>query len=381
MQQQCTLGAPTLMAVSHAGWWWPRLRWPPCSQSACLCGAELLSGLLAVTGETLEIPSSEFWGWCDNTTVIAWLRGCPSNYRTFVANRVASAARNVPPSVWHYVPTGDSPADCASRGISAQELLQHHLWWSGPPWLNEYPVAVLPQPGASELDRQKTEEAKPVAIFSVTSAADTGWEKKHTNYVMLLHSTAYVLRFLHNLKAAIQGQPGRRTQGLSVAEVEAAELLLFQRSQARAYAAEIKGLSADATTPMDKGSKLRLVHPYINDKGLLAVGGRLGKSNLSLLAKNPVILSPSDIVTKLYFVYNHILLSHCGPTLLLAHTGQAVYVSAAKKLARTTCQNCIICKKAAPRRQTQLMAPLPSTRVTKVFPFILTGVDFAGPST
>ena len=72
-----------------------------------------------------------------------------------------------------------------------------------------------------------------MAIFSVTSAADTGWENKHTNYAMLLHSTAYVLRFLHNLKAATQGQPGRKTQGLSVAEVEAAELLLFKRSQAR----------------------------------------------------------------------------------------------------------------------------------------------------
>ena len=116
-----------------------------------LCGAELLAGLLAVIGETLQISSSEFWGWCDNTTVIAWLRGCPSNYRTFVANRVASTARNVPLSVWQYVPTAENPADCASRGISAQELLQHHLWWGGPPWLHQEPVVVPPPARVSRI--------------------------------------------------------------------------------------------------------------------------------------------------------------------------------------------------------------------------------------
>ena len=98
-----------------------------------LCGAEMLTELLAVIGNTLQIQTSEFYAWCDNTTALAWLRGCPSNYKTFVANRVASAARSVPPSIWQYVPTDENPADCASRGISAQELMHHHLWWGGPP--------------------------------------------------------------------------------------------------------------------------------------------------------------------------------------------------------------------------------------------------------
>ena len=73
------------------------------------------------------------------------------------------------------------------------------------------------------------------------------------------------------------------------------------------------------------------------------------------------------------------MLSHCGPTLLLAHTGQEIYVPGAKRLARTICQNCLVCRRAAPRTHQQKMGQLPSPRVTKVHPFIHSGVDFAGP--
>ena len=292
---------------------------------------------------------------------------------------MAAAARNVPPSIWHYVPTDENPADCASKGVSAQELLEHHLWWGGPPWILQEPVAVPPQPGAAEIARNQEVEAKPAAVFSYTSMTDTGWEKRYNSYKKLLHVTAYMMRFCLTLKLTIQGQPIKNEKHLSVTEVKAAELLLFKRAQARTYSTELKRLSAEDPTPMGKGSSLRLVHPYINKNGLLAVGGRLQKSNLTFLQKNPIIMSPSDIVTKLYFVYHHIILSHSGPTLLLAHTGQEVYVPGAKRLARTICQNCLICRKAAPRPYQQKMGQLPAPRVTKVLPFVHTGVDFAGP--
>ena len=145
------------------------------------------------------------------------------------------------------------------------------------------------------------------------------------------------------------------------------------------YSTEIKRLSATNHTIMGKGSSLKLVHPFLNEQGLLAVGGRLQKSNLTLLQKNPIILSPSDRITNLYFAYQHVLLSHSGPTLLLAHTGQEVYVPGAKRLARAVSQNCLVCKKAAPRPYQQKMGQLPAPRVTKVLPFIHTGVDYAGP--
>ena len=343
-----------------------------------LCGAEMLSELLAIIGNTLQIEKEKFFGWCDSTIALAWLQNDPSNYKTFVANRVASAARNVPQSIWHYVPTDQNPADCASRGITAQELLDHHLWWSGPPWLLQEPIPIPPQPGSHELTEKQELEAKPTAVFTNTIVETIGWEKNYNSYKKLLHVTAYVNRFIQNIKTSIQHQP-KKLDHLSVAEVKAAEVILFKRIQARNYDGELKRLASSTSAIIGKGSSLRLVHPYVNEQGLLAVGGRLQKSNLTFLQKNPVILSPSDPVTKLYFSYHHVMLAHSGPTLLLAHTGQEIYVPGAKRLARTVCQNCLVCKKAAPRPYQQKMGQLPAPRITAVLPFVHTGVDFAGP--
>ena len=344
-----------------------------------LCGAEMLAELLDITGSTLKIPKTSQYAWCDSTVALAWLRGCPSKYKVFVANRIASAARNLPPSAWQHVPTLQNPADCASRGVTAQELRDHDLWWGGPPWLKQEPIDTPPQPQASELAKHGGEEAKTMAVYSVNVSPDRWWELTLKNYSKLLHTTAYVLRFCSNLKAAIQGQQLNKQKTLTVLEVEAAELVLFRRSQARTFGAEVGRLKADPTTPMAKNSALRLVHLFLSQEGLLQVGGRLKKAELSPLQKHPVILSTSDVLTKLYFSHCHRKLSHCGPTLLLANTGLTIYAPGAKRLARSVCQGCIICKRASSRSLQQKMGQLPAPRVNPALAFVHCGIDYAGP--
>ena len=310
---------------------------------------------------------------------LAWLRGCPNDYKTFVANRVASAARKIPQAAWLHVPTEDNPADCASRGLSALDLQNHHLWWGGPPWLKQEPIAIPPQPGAAEIAAQQGTEAKPVAVHVISTTPNSGWESKFNNYFMLLHTTAYVFRFCDNLKAATQGRPLQKNQTLTVAEVQAAETYLLKNSQGRSYAAEVKRLSAATPAPIAKNSTLRLVHPVLSKEGLLLVGGRLDRADIYDLQKHPIILSASDWLTKMVFHYYHVLMLHCGPTLLLAHTAQMLYVVGAKRLARTVCQDCLVCRRTAPRARAQQMGQLPATRVNKSLMFLHSGVDYAGP--
>ena len=344
-----------------------------------LCAAEMVAELLAITSNTLNIPTENLHGWCDSTVALAWLRGSPSRYKTFVANRVASAARNLPQSAWLHVPTHDNPADCASRGISAAELRDHNLWWEGPPWLKEDPVATPPQPGTEEIDSHQNTEAKATAIYSVSAVADTGWQCSFKAYSRLLHTTAYILRFFGNLRAAVKGDQLVKGQVLFPSEVRAVELLLFQNSQARTFGEEIRRVSAANPLPMKKNSALRLVHPYMSGEGLLLVGGRLEKANLPILQKNPVILSSRDAVTKLFFRHYHETMSHCGATLLLAHIGQEIYVPGAKRLAREVCQGCLLCKRLSPKTYQQKMGQLPYPRVNPSLCFVHTGLDYAGP--
>ena len=340
----------------------------------------MLAEMLASTSETLQVPPEDIHCWCDSNIALSWLRGCPSSYRTFVANRVASAARNVQPSVWLHVPTDQNPADCTSRGLSAQELRNHHLWWGGPPWLLQEPVPIPPQPNAAELARVRGEEAKPMAVYATSVKAVSWWEPKFNDYMSLLHATAYVFKFCSRiLKAVTRGQPAVKGDQLTVAAISAAETFLYKQSQARSFGEELGKLSAAKPVPIMKSSRLRMVHPILSDKGLLLVGGRLNKANLTPLQKHPVILSASDQLTKLIFKHYHVLLSHCGPTLLLAHTAALIYVVGAKQLARAVCKDCLVCKQRAPRAQAQLMGQLPAPRVNRAPCFIHTGVDYAGP--
>ena len=245
-----------------------------------LCAAEMVAELLALTQGALKIPDVQLWAWSDSTIAIAWLRRTPSLFKTYVANRVASAARNVSQEAWLHVPTLENPADCASRGISAEELKEHSLWWNGPPWLLLEPISIPTQPDATKYKEHNDLEVKPPAVHSISAVPDTGWQNKFNSYIKLLHVTAYLFRFCRNLKAAVKGDQPDRTPVLSPAEVKAAELILFKNSQARAFGEELKRLTADSPAPMKGNSPLRLVHPFISKEGLLLVGGRLNRSTL-----------------------------------------------------------------------------------------------------
>ncbi|XP_067214141.1 uncharacterized protein [Linepithema humile] len=97
----------------------------------------LLSRLIKWTLSSLQIPSTSVYGWTDSSITLAWVRQHASNWTTYVANRVSEIQSNLSSGRWNHVPSKDNPADCASRGLSASELLSHPLWWTEPSWLRQ----------------------------------------------------------------------------------------------------------------------------------------------------------------------------------------------------------------------------------------------------
>ena len=112
---------------------------------------------------------------------------------------------------------------------------------------------------------------------------------------------------------------------------------------------------------------------------LLKIGGRLNHTNLPDYQKNPIILSAQDPFAKLLFRHYHQKLGHCGPSALLAHAANVYHVVGGRKLSRSICSMCVICRKAAVKASSQLLGQLPSARVEPNYVFLHTGMDFAGP--
>ena len=94
-----------------------------------LCSAYLLSNLLSFVQESYQswLFFNAVYAWSDLQVALTWLTNSLYRWKTFVANRVAHIQETIPISSWKYVPTTLNPADCASRGLTPLQLLEHTL--------------------------------------------------------------------------------------------------------------------------------------------------------------------------------------------------------------------------------------------------------------
>ena len=73
--------------------------------------------------------------WTDSKKVLGYINNDARRFHVFVVNRVQEIRERTSPKQWHYIGTKSNPADIASRGARAQELLNSPLWWNGPDFL------------------------------------------------------------------------------------------------------------------------------------------------------------------------------------------------------------------------------------------------------
>ena len=146
---------------------------------------------------TVNVNTASVHLWTDSTVVLDWLDGLPCNWKTFVANRVSEIQTLWPRRHWNHVATMDNPADCASKGLSARELLNFDLWWRGPAWLakseNNWPTPYLGNT-PHELPEQR------VTTHIAHSTSELDLISSFGSLSKLKRITAYCLRFAHNCK-------------------------------------------------------------------------------------------------------------------------------------------------------------------------------------
>ncbi|KAI5632858.1 pao retrotransposon peptidase domain-containing protein [Phthorimaea operculella] len=223
-----------------------------------LAGAALLARLLNhVTCNlrgTINLDETVY-AWTDSRIVLCWLQTSVHTLEVFVANRVSQITGSETPLVWRHVPGEWNPADCASRGCRAPDLVSHPLWW-GPQWLTESP-----------------QEWPFNECRAPLGPPDRGWIK----------------RFVNNCR---KPQAERNfTPVLSPAERNAALCSLVRVVQAEHFEEEVR-LLRDGRGKL-KGGIVRL-NPFLDEQGMLRVGGRLRNASLPFSARHPLLLPKGD---------------------------------------------------------------------------------------
>lgn len=344
-----------------------------------LCGALLAAELANDTLAELKalnvtVPPGNVYLWSDSSIVIAWVQS-KALFSAYISNRLARILDVSSPNQWHHVPTSENPADLISRGIDTALISQSKLWWHRPHWLaqkeNSWPN-TFQAPDALP-------ESRTVKLVLAASGGPSPWLlEKYSSWSKLLRVTAFVRRFINNCKFSHLKVRDRCIFGfLSITEIAEAERFYVSKAQINAFGDELSRLKANQL--VRRNSALIRLIPFIDEHGLIRVGGRLANAPIRYSSKHPILLPSKSIVTRLIFDYEHRRLMHAGPQALFAHVSHNYWPLRGREIARKTIHHCIQCFRTRLTFSSPLMAPLPRERVTMIRAFSKTGVDYCGP--
>jgi hypothetical protein len=109
----------------------------------------------------------------------------------------------------------------------------------------------------------------------------------------------------------------RFTTEIGSEELRSAKATLIKIVQNQYFHEEIKCLRSKIN--VGKRSKLKLLCPFIDEYGILRVGGQLNNLQTTNVDKrNPILLPAQSKLTSLIFMYEHYRQLHVGPQALLA---------------------------------------------------------------
>ena len=185
--------------------------------------ARLICTILTAFKGILNIDS--VFCWLLSQIALWWIWGVNKELKQFVQNRVVEIRGHVKPTQWDYCPTEFNPADICSSGSMASKLFANQMWWNGPEFLLKSSEFWLSLQGNSieitsndldpslELKKERPSSCKKqqdsaVLVNIVAQRPSTGRLnlecimplERFSSLQRLIRVTAYVLRFISNLK-------------------------------------------------------------------------------------------------------------------------------------------------------------------------------------
>ncbi|XP_011687493.1 PREDICTED: uncharacterized protein LOC105449810 [Wasmannia auropunctata] len=330
-----------------------------------LCGAVLLTRLIAFILRTLNLTEVPIYCWSDSMVTLSWIKRHPSTCKTFVANRVSEIQTNLSQASWRYVDSKNNPADSASRGLTVAELKDNSLWWSGPFWLQEHSTKWPEQPHILMTD-EGMEQRPLISHLAQSHTVERDLPSKFSSWPKLLRVTAYCLIFLNNIRSN-----HRDSVPITIAlAIKRAKEFWIRHIQRIYFNSELQTIKENL--PLPRISKLKRLSPFLDSKGLLRVGGRLDRAPLSYDERYPTIL-PRHRISELIINQAHRQTLHGGAQLTLRVLRQNFWILNARNTVKGCIHKCVKCVREKAVPVTQLMSDLPDVRVTPSRAFQHTG--------
>ena len=346
---------------------------------------ELTSGTLSakvgcMVKEELQMPNVEEFFWMDSKVALGYIHNDVRRFRVFVANRVQKIRTRTNKDRWFYVDTKQNPADLASRGLTVDDQEGGRLWLKGPVflWKRE---ELWPLNEGIPLVSDNDPEVNKVVMVHATTVNDSfsilqRFEDRRLSWRQAGRVMAVVIKFCKLLRKQDTTVP---EVVISVADVQIAETALLKLIQQRELNNEIQFyIKQNTVSPEQKRtnnqrrseSRLWSLDPFVDEEGILRVGGRLRKSVSREEGKHPIILPKMSPMVQRIIEHCHSLVKHGGRTSTVnALRQEGFWVVNASTRVRSVIQHCLHCRIMRGRLGEQKMADLPSDRSISEGPF------------
>lgn len=342
---------------------------PRLELQAAVLGAKLGRFL----SQQLSYERLELTFWTDSKITLGYINNDSKKFHVFVANRVEQIRQISHPEDWNYIPSEQNPADLASRGCGVETLMTS-FWFHGPDFLrchSRIPPKISDFVGYISPDDPEVKICMSTLARLETTMLDRF--SRFSSWTRAVHIAALLKRNARKYSSMMTPELSK------VDELRDAELWLLRMEQEQWFAEELALLDNRKSA---KSIRLQALMPFLDDDGMLRVGGRLTHCRLSYDIKHPLILPAKGVMTKLLVRHIHQSIGHSGRSSTLCHLRQCGYhILAGSKMVASLIHKCIQCRKIRGRAQKQLMADLPLQRTLESPPFSYTGFDCFGPFT
>nr|XP_012135024.1 PREDICTED: uncharacterized protein LOC105661809 [Megachile rotundata] len=276
---------------------------------------------------------------------------------------------------WFHFRSSENPADLITRGSTPKLLAINELWRSDPGWLKS----------ESDLWPQSLEEIvnipdqkKSIVSVNIVTLDNNDLIERYSDFDRLLRVTVYCLRFINNArKLKTNKSTALGNSQLSVIELQEAQKILIRVVQKTAFSSEF--LSLNKNQSMQKQSPLQALAPFLDETGIIRVGGRLSNALIKYSKRHPILLPAKHKFTDLIIRREHNRLLHAGCQQVIASLRENFWPINCTRNVKRVIRGCIRCFRANPRGVQYPMYQLPAVRVTPARPFATCGVDYAGP--
>ena len=266
---------------------------------ACL----LLSRLMVSVKLAVEKEVSVKNIFCGTNSQIAlwWIRQRHKKWKIGVQNRAEALRQNVNVENWGFVPTSLNRADICTRECPVGKLKSCLLWWNRPEFLlggkEMWPSQEFLLPKNVDLEEKGSKEV--VSSVNVNfSGCEVGIGKvidcgRFSSLNKLVRVTAFVLRYVHNLKAFLSGC--EVTKGdLLFEEIEKSKLVWVKYEQ---YFIK---------NPENYTKLKNSLNLFINSQDVIRCRSRVAEANqLKFNEKCPILLRNDSIFTSLVVLKCH----------------------------------------------------------------------------